>query len=396
MNLKKMYFYVLVALLSSCENKTATEFSESTSYSHIVSESNILEIPLDRYTKTFSFFTQVYQDSGNTYLVRLNRNANQLQFYNLVDKLLAFKIKFAHTGPDGVGDIRNFYVHNLDSIFILRAHANTVFLTDSSAQVYDAHRIPSRFEDNSFVFLSGFTFSPMFYKNEELCIMSISDFQSCNQKLYQGDQPVMIKYHLKTKKETSMAQFPNSYKGKNWDTDQTIYNCYTYDKSKAQFLFSHAASDFLYIRDLQGNLKDSVLCKSDFIKGDLHYDGDCEDLSHLQERHFMETPSYFAIIYDSFRQVYYRLVLLPGKVNSFPADKGMPNDLISYKIPVIIVLDVNFKKIAEKILPEDTYMPFDYFVGKEGLYMSVNHDNSEFLEEDKLKFRLLKLEKNEE
>ena len=63
-------------------------------YTHDIVESNILEIPLDRYTKTFNFFTQVYKEGNFTYLVRLNRKANQLQFYHLNDRVLAFKIKY--------------------------------------------------------------------------------------------------------------------------------------------------------------------------------------------------------------------------------------------------------------------------------------------------------------
>jgi len=198
----------------SC-SKQDSNLADTNDYTHHIIESNIIEIPLDRYTKTFSFFTQVYKEGNLTYLVRLNSNANQLQFYNLQDRALAFKIKYHNSGPNGVGDIRHFYVHNLDSIFILRAHANTVFLTDSAAVVHESHRIENKFGGNSYIFLSGFTFSPLIYKNGNLYIRSISDYRPCDQKLYQNNQPVMIKYIWDSRKILNMAQFPNNYREKN-------------------------------------------------------------------------------------------------------------------------------------------------------------------------------------
>ncbi|MFO7575598.1 MAG: DUF4221 family protein [Bacteroidales bacterium] len=84
-------------------------------------------------------------------------------------------------------------------------------------------------------------------------------------------------------------------------------------------------------------------------------------------RYSIETPSHTGITYDKYRDVYYR-ICYHGKTT------GKDDNLIqlaSFKPSYsILILDNHLEVIGETLLPENQFYPEEYFIAKEGLYIS--------------------------
>ena len=91
---------------------------------------------------------------------------------------------------------------------------------------------------------------------------------------------------------------------------------------------------------------------------------------------YRNNPSYDGILFDPWREVYYRFALLPER----PDRRGSKD---YYRKPVsIIVLDKNLQPIEETLLDEDVHFrPYCSFVSQDGLFLQVltgDEDNMTF------------------
>ncbi len=97
---------------------------------------------------------------------------------------------------------------------------------------------------------------------------------------------------------------------------------------------------------------------------------------------------YGKIVYDKYRNVFYRFFLLEHIFNEgetiFEAARFK-------KQFSIIVLDKDLNVIGETLFPENTYISYMHFVAPEGLYISTNHIKNPDFDEDYLKFELFEL-----
>jgi len=107
-------------------------------------------------------------------------------------------------------------------------------------------------------------------------------------------------------------------------------------------------------------------------------------------KHINENYLYANIIYNPFKKRYYRFVYLPNK--DYNPNKNFEITDVKF---AIMVFDKDFNHIADsKILNlKPTYIPFDYFVTKEGLWLSTNNPKNPTYNEDELHFELFSIYK---
>lgn len=99
---------------------------------------------------------------------------------------------------------------------------------------------------------------------------------------------------------------------------------------------------------------------------------------------YMNNPSYEGVLYDKYREQYYRISRLPIRDYNVK-ERG------NRKPIVIIILDANLNYIGEVNLPPDVYfLPGNCYVSKEGFNIQVLTED-----EDKLTFYLYKFSSNE-
>ena len=91
---------------------------------------------------------------------------------------------------------------------------------------------------------------------------------------------------------------------------------------------------------------------------------------------YRDNPSYDGILFDPWREVYYRFALLPER----PDRRGSRD--FTRKPVSIIVLDKNLQPIEETLLDEDVHFrPYCSFVSQDGLFLQVltgDEDNMTF------------------
>ena len=104
---------------------------------------------------------------------------------------------------------------------------------------------------------------------------------------------------------------------------------------------------------------------------------------------FCETPKYWHIMYDKYRDVYYRFAEMPYKL----APNESPYDEPKGKEFSVIVLNEDFEIIGETKFPGKKYFYKMSFVGREGLYISENNLENPQFDENKLVFTCFKIKK---
>jgi hypothetical protein len=103
--------------------------------------------------------------------------------------------------------------------------------------------------------------------------------------------------------------------------------------------------------------------------------------------HAVSNTHRFALLYDKWRDLYYRFVWegVPVKIS----DK-LYNSMLDKPL-FLEVYDKNLHFLSKIRLPDYILMINTWFVGKNGIYINPSHPQSNKIEENKLKFEILKI-----
>jgi hypothetical protein len=189
---------------------------------------------------------------------------------------------------------------------------------------------------------------------------------------------VLLDYDLRTHVVRANVAYPPVYSGNvNWGGQHFRAAYYTYNMENNLLIFSFPASHELV-----------TWCEEKPSKGTtkLYYAGSyrieriaarpagAKQLSAEDNffKYFLETPSYGSIIYDSYRQLYYRFVHLP-------IPEGKRQNEYSDKQVGIVILNKAFEKVGEIWLEPYTFSSSQYFITKEGLFLRSYQRTEDFL-----------------
>ena len=187
-------------------------------------------------------------------------------------------------------------------------------------------------------------------------------------------------------------KYPNSYKvGECWGFP-ALRQSFTLN-NKNQLIFSFPIDHSLYSYSLLDKTFTKIL-KPTNSSFDIEFKPfpNCDDelIGNEYNYYVKSTARYESIKYDEYNNLYYRIVLFPPK----NLDKKNVNNLdmdIS-----IMVLDSDFNLIAEKRLPNNTYDYDDFFVTKDGFWLSKNNTNNPNFNEEIMTFDLFILKNSKQ
>ena len=119
-----------------------------------------------------------------------------------------------------------------------------------------------------------------------------------------------------------------------------------------------------------------------------------DDFGNVTFEGACEHAEYGNLLYDKYRNVYYRVAFPQTDVPHDLKDREYM-DLLVYgrKTFSILVLDKNLDIIGETQFPDYTYNPMMMFVHKDGLYISASHPFNEDYSDDWLYFQCFELVK---
>ena len=396
---KKPFFYqrtilvYLIFTLISCENKI-TEMRNDYLFSINHSNYNVF---LDYYTSNFEMASQYLPDwRGTEAFAFLNRKNNQIKIYNLNTGLLTDSIQYQNDGPNGVGSIYEFHIHNEDSVFLNAKYSYNIFLIDKLSNIVNSYSlIPEDVEFDVGGIPKGtptaLVLMPVWHRpvliDHFLYINSSPDRDPMKPDYYDSHE-LMLRLNLENGKYEYLTGYPDRYKGKIWGVDfGDVYSAY--NNNDGSFVLSFPLEDYVYeTKDFKSFEKH--VFRSSLVSEVKPMSKPTKDFS-IYYKYFKDNSAYGTILYDPNNKFYFRI----GNLQVHDNDYREPTDALSNPQDfTIIVSDDSFKLLHEEKFRQPShgqYVPRMSFVNDSGLNIAfVDYNN-----EDKLTFVNFNLVENE-
>ncbi|OEK04818.1 DUF4221 family protein [Roseivirga misakiensis] len=347
----------------------------------------LVTFQLDQSTSNVSDGLQYFFDekTGQELLFSLNTIKNEIQVFDFERNELIKRLAFDVEGPRGVGSIGAFYVHGLDSLLLFPNSGGKLFLVSSIDESLNSieYQVPEGY-GSAEVSTTFFSAKPL-VKNGKLIAKT----------LYQGNYSTVTNQEL-SRRHTSYAidlksgvtnllspTFPDDYM-----RSMKKHFQFSFSATENGIAYSFWGDHNLYfLKDENAQLEEK-LARSEALVTEweaLPLGGSRMD----RAKYFAGSAHYGNIIYDPYREVYYRFAFPKVEVED-GADIGVLARFPSKFSVMVLSKDLNL--IGETELSQTgQYVVSNAFVGRDGLYLSVNHPENEENEEDYLSFKLFKL-----
>lgn len=371
-------FFAFISIITSCKNKNKE-------YNYVLQpDSCLVTIPIDSNTNCYSESMFKYTDKTDiNYLSIENKQTNELIVYRLDSCRLSHKIKIEEEGPNGIGRIWGHHIIDFNNILVYGLNTFTIYLINKQGEVLNRYKL---FENKDPLFCNppiSMIYAPMIVIDS--CIY-LNQYLKSKDDGYDGNDlenyPINIEVNMKNK---TSRKLPLTYP-RLWE-EKLVYPIFDYSREfdGKNFIFSFNISNYIYVT--KDNISfEKYLCKSKYIKNKPinHYNPD----PIIAKKQNIEEASYGAILYDKYRNIYYRFV--------YPQSELSKQDNISEVFKTrkhfsIIILNSKFQIIGESLFPENTYIPRMSFIKEDGLYISNNNFNNSKFDENALNFQRFKL-----
>jgi len=362
----------------------------------LVSTGKKIEFKIPDDIKNTSSCLQYYvSEKGNPYLCYFNRENNKILFFNVNTEKLSFIIEMPKRGPQGVGGIGSFVVHNMDTILLTTGQMNVLYLIDSTGTLKRKFLIKDVKNGLHDTYIRHSSIS-----QRNLIVVNNMILAGTHLLTRPGPED-LEKYKICLEidmKNNTQQLLPMTFPPLSSRDNEPVENYYSTLLANDKFIYSFYCSHNLYLTN--DHQKVIVIpAKSRYINKDFKL-VDLESGSYFEiAKSFWENPGYRNFFYDKYRDVYYRFAYPGSKLDDSFKEKDMSvlSDLGEFK-PVfsIMVLNSELEVIGERLMPENTYHIWMSFVGKEGLYISTNHTGNPDFDPDYLRFELFKLEKKQD
>jgi hypothetical protein len=370
--------------LFACKNGMDIRYSVNEGKSKLQESFTLMKVaekmyPLDSSTVPQSESIFYYEGDSQNYLTFYNKPSNSICFFTDSGRL-AFKTQLEKTGKNGVGKAEGHYVYTLDSIFILDRRNKKISLVNHQGKVINTFSFPRNTNKQKILpapMLS--TVNPWLLNNGKIFgsgfILGELDEENAT------NRPVAIGYELNSRLPDYFFSYPDIYQDANWGgyNYRSVYS--TFDDSD-NLVVSFPADHNLYKINLANKQVSKYYAGSKYIdsipslqlrKKDFHD-------KWFMNTYFGSNPSYSTIIFDKFRQVYYRFVDLPIK------DYNEDIKERSVKPFNIVILGKNMEWLGEMKIPQLTHSRIAFFVSKQGLHLRKYENN-----EDNMTFSVFQL-----
>ena len=330
-----------------------------------------LELNLDSETTPILGYIQYIDADSTQSIAILNDYNHSIYVYDYNNKSLLNKIKINTTKPQG------FFMD--DHLYVYSYQNGTLSIIDGEKNIR-RKTIPVALQDdrrlkifNPYPYAT--TLSPIIkYKNYIVAI----GYKS-GEPIYETttNRPVISVLDLITQEVSASINYPEIYSQYHWGGQMPYRLPYYTLTPTGIIVVSFPASHDLIISSLDNLSKvTTAFGGSRYIKEIRSYPSSKRKVGLSSSdvwNWYIGNPSYEGILYDKYRNLYYRIARLPD--NNYKS-----GEIGNHKPIVIIVLDHSLKYLGEYLLPEGPwYFPTNMFVSKDGLNIQVLTDNEDIL-----------------
>lgn len=364
---------LLLLILISCGKKQlrGNEYRENNSVNYnnkieleVGKQLNLEMDPLMRYlTNSISS----YIANGNEIISYLDSDNQTILTFNSDSGELLDKITLEIEGPNGLGNIgyvSAHYHHSPDSIFLYNRQTSPLYLINSSGEIIQKYKVTDYSGTTNFPVPNSSTMSPIhFWKNNLLL--------SCGIQNYEQDfigYPSLLKLDLKNGQIDYLSTLPKIYAGAFWGAYFKYDPSITLNSDNEEVIISYPIDHNVYVVNLINGKEEKHFVGSEYFREIAPYQDDPKffttrnpnERDEKENVHAFSTSEYRGIIYDHWRNLFYRIALIrPSKDRVLGGDKKF-----SFSI---IVFDKDFQKIGETPFTTDTYDPSSIFLTRDGL-----------------------------
>ena len=382
--------FISLCFLCLCACQTKTEKTTAT-YNIGLVEAKKITLPIDENTYYLSRSIFQFEEDDKEYLLfgNLEKKQYEILIYDIDNENLNRRIPLHKEGPNGIPGI-NGCIPYFDSKTILVSQHNRgrISIIDDKGNIvrkYNIRNGKGLWVDSRFGV--SFFHTPSFTKDS---IVYFCNGYFIRERLNREDWktiPMFNSLNLKNGHIGTMSiNYPDIFEDDVKVPAGGGYNfTYDYNYRQERLVCSLTGYDSIMVTD---DLKQVYWRngKSRYLKSMHPRVYEADGLNWLREA--TESPSYHNIMYDKYRDVYYRIAELPYEFKQnesiFETPKGREFS--------IIIFDKNFNIIGETKFPGNKYFYKMSFVGRDGLYISENNEANPGFDEDKLVFACFKLE----
>ena len=374
-------------ILFSCQNSSK---ESNATYDIGLVESKKITLPIDENTYYFSKRIFQYEENKKELLFfgNFEKSAYEIILFDLEKECVYKRVPLNKRGPNAVPGIigcRPFM--NSNGFIAFQPGMQRISILDEKGNIQKYYSTDPK--DGRFItYIDGIsnTFMPTFI-NDSIVYFS-SRPQKPNMESHEwSNVPLFSSLDLKTGKiDQSLVCFPSIFKQDVKHLSMGWEFLYDYNYKQNRLVCSFTGYDSLMVTDDMYNIK-WYNGKSRYLKR--QYPKLYEAGNLLQTLTKMkENPSYCHIMYDKYRDVYYRFAEMTYELqsNESPFDDPKGREFS------VIIFDKNLNIIGETKFPGNKYFYKMSFVGRDGLYISENNLANPEFDEDKLVFACFKLE----
>ena len=385
--------FITLSLLCLCSCQTKTEQTTAT-YDISLKEAKKITLPIDENTYYLSKSMFQFEEDNKEYLSFGNFEKNQYEIilYDIEKEDIHKRIPLMKEGPNGVNGIIGLKPYDGSKSFLCFQHNSFRFsIIDGEGNLLK--QFSTAPQDKKFMMsIDGISY----FHYPSFVIDSVIHFHQGPQ--YLGSRERGIKqedwkeFHMfaslnfRNGKIDWLLNFPSIF-------DHDVKNpagghgfSYDYNYKENRLVCSFTGYDSLMVTDDLQHIR--------------WYDGKSRYLKTMRPIlpeanlgvqalvDMKEAPQYLHIMYDKYRDLYYRFAEHPCELGP---NEAFMNDPKAREFSVII-FDKDFNIIGETKFPGNKYLYKMSFVGRDGLYISENNEANPEFDEDKLVFACFKLE----
>lgn len=375
--MKYLFVSLLSCLFFSCGNEKKN--TNSYVYDLETTEKN-KTIALDSDVRYNAFYLYVFNDGGKEYLAFLNYRTNQILFYDFTKSEFLFKLNIESEGPDGVVQPTGLYIKDLDNIYVSSYAYAGLIKVDTTCRV--VQKIPYGTTSEGYQVLPSYTPSSHPYIAPVLIDDKMYITQPAVERHALDKTPLSVTVDSVLKKCEGLPLTYSILTKEELEANDTRFSRIFNGK---EFIYSFYASEDIVVASVDHSDVKRVKVKSRYIDSPTEK----QELSEKGPKLNLELARYGDLIYDSYRDVYYRFAYPKTELEDNIQWWG--KSVYGRKKFSVIILDKDFHVIGETLFPEAIYNSYVFFVHKDGLYISRDYQMLYGNSEDYMTFELFNL-----
>ncbi|MDR7128614.1 hypothetical protein J2X69_000946 [Algoriphagus sp. 4150] len=354
----------------------------------------LVEIPIDDQTSTNWWFMQAINLKGEEYLAyhdMIRAKKRFIHFAHIADPEKSFKVQLALEGPEGIGALDGFHIRNLDSIFVLNQYKYELNLVDTSGRIKSRYRLrsdDSNRPSQETALPTLWTYAPIIDLGTKLMISSMPDIDPFKNGYKQKNLSMIL--DLESKAFGYHLGYSDKYMESGFWGVMLEMPSYTVNYKDSVILQSFPIEERVMVYDFDLNLLKSPALFSQLYEGRFHSLPKFDLDPSIFYQHIYTNPKNNMILYDSYRNLYYRVMSgpYPDETIKHLIETKSLGDNKKGRLPerTIMVFDEDFRELGVVELDRDNYYVDFIRVVKEGLLIEVQTDD-----EDKKVFQLFEV-----